>query len=713
MSAVRFFPIRWFEDSNWKSIQVIGQLENQQPVFIRVAFRPYFTIRYPTSIAPDEIDEAHTYLTSETPIAEVSVINEAERLYRIFTAKKEDYFNSLKFYKQNGLGTVLDENQEVKNKFFAERRINPGSWQQATDLRTLLYNVTTNTSYTCYELEFYTRTITSIDYFAPIPQGRVTFFNIEAIPSDNVSFPDEETDQPVDNIFAFSLVDVGPAGVRNIIYILTDKVLPERYTTNPERTGQPYQIEIVRATTEKELIQRFLNGLAQIRPNRLVSMNGRRFDLNYIGARVRNLGIDLPTFTPILSFEPYFYPTTIIQKKPFSLMDQVWALNAPAISQIDILDFYRRYLPQLGNHKLETLTQLILRKGKTGLGVQDMFTKYRNGTVENLLEIIDYSITDSILLYDLWTTTGIDQKLAEIANEWKNDAEYVITHDPEDLFEDLIRYIQPNVPEKQYHPGKPIATERKSGIHRNIYLYSLSTIYLTLLDKSDDPLAKFMANYFKNTNDEIIPFKSGYFNVTFAQAQEFILAQVPREKIIWIEENSIAVAGNPPTSTDNHGPIAFLSVSDYVSLIIVSQNSWILVNSLRTIFKKGMSSFVRPPFKLIERYVNYLVDFLINHPEENVTFPNLESTLDDFVLEEKVTAEDFAIVPTRKAEIIQQLRELSLPITTTWRKVSYIKTKEGNIIKEIYSQNPDVYISDIDINYYNNILRRTLRSVFT
>lgn len=704
MSAIRFFPIRWFESGNWKSIQVIGQLENQQPVYIRVSFRPYFTVRYPTDTTTVSINDAHDYLMSETPIAEVLTLNEVERLYRVYVANKDDYYDSIKFYKSNGSGTILDEKQNIKSKFFAERKINPGSWQQATDLRTLFHNVTTNTNYTSYELEYYTRNIISIDFNAPIPQGRTVFFDIEAIPSDDVSFPDAEKDRPADNIFAFSLVYVSSIGIRYIQYILTDHELPKRYTLSEKS----YQVEIVKASSEKELIQKFFEELALIRPNRMVSMNGRRFDLNYIGARVRALKIKLPPFTPILSYEPYFYETVIVQTEPIPSVDQVWALSTPSISQIDLLDFYRRLLPQLGNHKLETLGQLILKRGKTGLSVQEMFAKYRHGTPEDLLEIIDYSMTDSILLYELWVTSQIDQKLASMANEWKNDAEYVITNDMNDLFEDLIRYIQTNVPEKKYDPGKHITTERKPGIHRNVYFYSLSPIYLSVLQQHglQDPLSSVIANYFQNTNDGIIPFESGYFPVTFAQVQEFISAQIPKDQLIWIEKNSIAVSGNI-----NQELMKFLPTTGFSPLVIVSQKSWIIVDKSGMVFKKGLTAFVRPPFKLIDRYVNYLINFLITYPDQPVQFTNLETNLEDFVLEDKVTAEDFSSPPKRKLDIIQQLRELGAIAPTTWRKIRYIKTTEGNIIEGIYSQNPDRYIPIIDQTYYNTALQKALNSV--
>jgi hypothetical protein len=300
-----------------------------------------------------------------------------------------------------------------------------------------------------------------------------------------------------------------------------------------------------------------------------------------------------------------------------------------------------------------------------------------------------------------------------MANEWKNDSEYVITHELENLFADLIHYIDPTVSNPRHNPGLPINTERKSGIHHNVYLYSLSGIYLTFIEQLNTPLANTVADYFRPTNDGIIPFKSGYFPVTFNQVLAFITAQVPADKIIWIEKNSLAVQGDPPKSKDDRGPLPIFPLMDYIPLIIVSQKSWILVNNAGIIFKKGLSAFVRPPFPLIGRYVDYLVRFVIENPNQPIIFPNLEETLSDFVMETKISAEDFTNPPARKAEIIQQIRELGLPIPTSWRKIRYIKTVDGNVIEQIYNQDPNRYIKRLDLKYYNSTLQKALSSVFT
>lgn len=713
MSSVRFFPISWFEDANWKTVQVIGRLENSRSLFLRIGFRPYFTVRYPPDLSAEIIDDSHTYLANETPVAEVKKLD--ERIYRISSLNREDYENSVAFYEKNGLGEILDKDQDIKSKFFAEKRISPGSWQQASDLKTLLFNVTTNNRYTSTDLEFFTYTISTIDLPIPPPNSRIVFFDLEAIPTDDVSFPDAEADEPPDNIFAISRILYDGIQTQSTIFILTDKSLPPRYQTNVARTGRPFDVTIQRYATEKEMLQAFFNDLTEIRPDRLVSFNGRRFDLNYIGEHVRRFGITLPPFTKILNYTPYFYPTLMVQQKPFPLRETIMALKSPSVSQIDLLDFYRRLYPQLGNHKLETIGQLVLGRGKTGLTIRELFAKYRRSSQEDLFEIIDYSILDSLLLRDLWEASQIEAHLARMANFWKNDAEYVLTHELEDLFEDLLRYITPNVPSTKYIVGRPPLAERQPGIHRNVYLYSLSDIYLTALEQLGEPLADAIADYFQGTNDGIIPFKSGYFPVTFESIRSFINAQTTSPPV-WVEENSVAIKGAPRTGPGDLGPLPYFPLVDFIPLIIVANKSWILVNGSGTVFKKGMSSFVRPRFQLLQRYVDYIVQTLLQNPQftaGDLRFPQFETSLDDYALETKVTAEDFAQPPAQKQKqaIIQQLRELGQGATTSWRRVRYIETTDGPVIEEIYSRDPGRYAAKINVDFYNKKLQEAIRSV--
>ena len=688
ITTINIFPIKWFEDETWEHIQLIGQIEDSRYAYVKIPFGPYFTIKYSQKIHISNIRDSHKNLTDKFTSIKIETIS--NKLFRIYSLNKNDYHNIVSFYKKYGLGDITDENQNIKNKFFSEKQINPGSWQRATDIEKL-HGITS-----C-DLEFTTKNISNSDLAIDPPIEKVVFFDIEVISEDNISFPDSESLS--DNIFAFSLVDTSKIPIRNLVYINTNLNIPKCYHTDKNRTQEKYNVEIIKAKDEKDLIVKFLAGLQEIRPYRVVSMNGKNFDLNYIGSRCKLLGITLPNFTPMLSCEPYFHKELVVRKEPFPSAEEVWLLSIPSISQIDILDFYRRHLHQLGNHKLETISQYILGKGKTGLDVQDMFSKYRSGDIDNLLEIIDYSIVDSILLLELWETSKINKYLQIMSNQWKNDSEYILNTRLDVLFEDLIRYIKPNIPPKKFRQGKSITTERRQGIHHNVYIYSLSEIYLMFLQKINDPLAIKIASCFINTNDGIIPFDSGYFPVAFYQISNFITEIIPMEKIIWIERNSFAVVGDP---------IPLLKIIEYNPLVIVHQKSWIIVNKYGLVFKKGSSAIVKPPFPLIEKYINYVIYFMIENPKKNIILPEFESDFEDFVIEEKITYQNFMYPPKRKSEIVKQLKESGVFVSKTWRKIKYIKTIDGPIIEEIYSLNPQKYVPLLDMKYYNKTIDKAL-----
>jgi len=707
MSSITFYPFHWFEDKAWKSVQVFGRLEDGKSIYVRVGFRPYFTIRYSDNVDGADIDDFNLFIDDETPILSNDKIQ--DNIYRYYVKDKNDYYEAIKFFKDNEEVDILDRYQNIKSKFFSKYQIHPGTWVNATDLKTLSYTITHNSKYTSADLEFYTFNIKSVEYNGKIPKMIVGYWDIETIPHDDLSFPDAELDQPPDVIFAISLILTLPNQTLNIVYLLTDANVSTNYKTNPQRSnGIVYDVTIIKVSTEKEILERFYNDLVKYKPDRLLTMNGRRFDINYIGARSRLLKIKVPKISKLLTYDPYFQRKRMVQRRPFPLDEEVWTLDTPGVSQIDILDFYRRIYPQLGNHRLETIGRIILKRGKTGLDTYAMFDKYRKSTVEDLEEIVDYSVVDSILLKELYEVSRMEDYLYEMANFWRNESDHIIVTEMEYLFEDLMRYSGSIKPKEKYTVGRPLLTERKSGIHNNVFLYDLSATYIESLKNTEDPLAIQIADYFKNTSYGIIPFKSGYFPVKFSDVKQNINNNVSTENIIWIEEQFLAATSNNPGSNN---PYPMYKLTDVLPLVIVSQKSWILLNQDGVEFRKGLSGFVRPPFKLVDKYVQQLIEFAKNNPGKKPEFTNIQPTLDDYVIQSKITSDNFIMTPSRKEDVVNQLKELGQNIKTTWRKVKYIKTTEGDVIEEIYQKDPEKYAKLLNLKYYNDALRRILKTV--
>ena len=680
-------------DPTWTIVQISGYSENGQSIYGQIPFNPYFTVKYNPEVSPDSIDEYHNYLISETPIEKITSLPGDK--YRIYTRNKDHYYASLAFYTPNSPGKILDEDQSLLSKFLSARNITPGVWQVASNISPLKAKISVA------DLELAIPQITSSESDLPIPQGVLAFFDIEAISGDNISFPDPEAFQPADKIFAISLIVSQPGYPLSInSYIITDEILPSPHTLPRGQTAN-----IITVETEKDLLELFFRQLGKFRPDRLVSMNGRHFDINYIGVRSKILGVDIYPFTKLLSYQPNFQEVQLVQTVPFPLTSSVESMTTPGISQIDLLDVYRRLHPLLGNHRLETLGQIILGQGKTGLSVSDMFSKYRRGSVSDLLEIIEYSVVDSILLYDLWQKSKLDKVLAYYANFWRQDTDQVITTDLPLLFNDLMRYYTANLPvdfPTKYKVGRPIITDRVPGIHWGVKLYSLNGVYAKFIRQSNSPVAGIIADYFSD-DDAVIAFRSGYFPVHFSAISRFIERKVPSDYRIWIDETTIAVKSDYPMD-----PI--FKLTDIID-IIVAQKSWIVINNIGIIFRKGMSHLVRPPFPLLARYIDYLIARVKDGPQKSIKLPALVTTLQDLEREVKVAGKDFSAPSSRLAPLITQLKEEGIKAPSTWLKVKYISTKEGPIIKQVYNQDPQKYEKLLDKKYYRQIVTNTMSSI--
>ena len=686
MSSVTFFPTTWFVDASWTGMQTVGYLDNNKSVYLWFDLEPYFTVKYDDNTDLESIEEGHTFLTSSTPVKLVEFLT--ERIYRIVTTDLESYNNALSFVKRNVEGEILDEDQDIKSKWVSRFRVTPGLWQTAYNLKTLPFNIIEKRSYTTCDLEYLAESITSVNHTAPIPNKKVYLYDIESIPHDDLTFPDPTQENPPDMIFCISTVALNVL----TIFILTGTALPSKYITDPARSVQPYEVNVVSCSSEKEVLERFFAQLHDIKPDVLVTFNGRSFDNNYIGVRAELLGVRIPNFSKIIDGVTEFKIGRIVQRKPFPLDEERKILYVPGVLQVDLLNFYRRMFPYLGNHKLDTIGELVLGKGKTGLSIKELFSRYRSGTQEDMNVIIDYSIVDSILLYELWQVSDIFLSLSNMSSFWKNDIEEVLYNDERKAFINLIHYVAPDIGKRPYWPGKAPLAERETGVYKDVHLYSISNLYIEALANSTDPLANYFAKYFTGRSDGIVPFSSGYFKVNFSQIQR----RLPTNNVVWIDEDTVA------TTSHQNG----LTLMAIFPLVIVKDKSWIAVTDTGRMFKKGMGELVRPSFGLLRKEIDKRIALLAG-----LTPPQDEDiTLNDYELEIKITDKDF-IKPSNnnKADIVDQLKSLGQRVDTSWRRVKYIRTKNGPIIEDIYSNDPEKYSQILDLKWYQDKLNKTLK----
>lgn len=682
MSSIKFFPICWFEDSNWESIQASGKLQNGKSIYVRTKLEPFFTIRYVES--QDYIKNIHEYLLDKSPIHKIECIENNFQIYRYYTSNKHNYHEAIRFCENNKIGFIIDKDQEIRSKFFTEHRINPGSWQEATNLSTLTSNLKRESCYSRSDLECYAKEIKSLDCCDQIPPSLNAYFDIKVIPKEG-PFSSDFLERSPGQVFAITLLVGTGQSFKNTVYILS-----QNNCNNYLESERSCCTKIFWEKSEKVLIEKFFKDLEKYRPDRLINTNGGKFHLNNLRERSKELNINIPNFGKIITRPPYFYKST----------DDVWELNIPGVSQINISNLYNLLLPQLEAHTFKSLCQNIL--GKPRLSFLEIIELYKSGSQKNHHDLGHYLASDSICLLELWNMVDSEKHLANLANFWKNDSGRVVSTSKDLLFSDISHYISPMPPIKKYNPGDFTSINKSSGVHRNVHSYSLSNLYLNELSQLEDPFSQWVSEYFRNTGDGIVPFRSGLFDVTFDSIKKLIQNNFPNG-IVWFDENSLGLLGENHTNLE-------LNNEYIIPLVIVPKgtNSCVLVNKTGEIIKTGISPVVKPTFILLQKYIDYLIDQIISNVSP-IKFPDISSELEDFVLETKVNLQNFHSMNDHQKEIMNQIQEMGENNTRVWKKVRYFQTTKGAIIEKLYLKNPNLYL--LDENWYNLKLQEAIESI--
>lgn len=289
--------------------------------------------------------------------------------------------------------------------------------------------------------------------------------------------------------------------------------------------------------------------------------------------------------------------------------------------------------------------------------------------------------TDSVQeIYDLWVEHGTTEYLASIANLWMTSVDRVLTTPPSRLFTDLVQAFEP-LP--CACPKARLESEAKTGVYRDVYLYSTSDLCLDAIARTSTLLASKVVQHFRGSNMGVVPYRSGYFPVD--------KIRVPDDEILWLRDHVLV------TKTRRHGIPA-----KRLPIFIIWSKSCVIVDEDGNVYKHGLSRLVRPPFTMVDRYLDYLIDHLVKHKRKRVVFPKLELELDDFAMETKVTPKDL------ESPLVQQMLEHKITIERPWHQVRYIKTRHGLVIEDIYSKDPEKYIRDLDLEYYNRQVREIL-----
>lgn len=255
-------------------------------------------------------------------------------------------------------------------------------------------------------------------------------------------------------------------------------------TTIPD--AEYVNIPVIVVSTEKELIEKFYELWKEFSPTEIVHYNGYSFDIPYIIEKTLFYKID-PGSLGFLVSDSQTVETRQIRLATKSLPTKKTTWLLPGVKNIDLLPFFRRFYPELPNHKLDTVSRYILSEGKTDMSIERMFRIVGNGTPKERGEVIHYCFVDVLLLLKLDLHLNVVNNLAAVANSLCVTMEHILTMSDVKLTSSIIYNFDHEVLNKRLEvsAGSPTNKSFKAGIYYNLKTYDYKSLVLECLDSSD------------------------------------------------------------------------------------------------------------------------------------------------------------------------------------------------------------------------------------
>ncbi|AYV86118.1 MAG: hypothetical protein Solivirus8_4 [Solivirus sp.] len=320
-------------------------------------------------------------------------------------------------------------------------------------------------------------------------------------------------------------------------------------------------------------------------------------------------------------------------------------------------------------------------------------------TQENLFK--KYSINR---LEQYWNMS-IEFALRSLANFWKMSIESVLRLTDKELMNNLIFNFTSVPPPQlqvssfshpQRHPGD--SADGLKGLYSTVCIYSLSTIYLSNI-VIIDALTDTMKKYFDNTKRGRVLYESGFCMTT--------TPNLPVDTL-WFDKDRIWLLCETPTEVD------LIKIDTARVTISTKSYFYYLTNNLD--FDIGDRSLLIQPFRLINKYINHIIQFIKEHPNQPIVFPTFDQQLylGDLEMIVRIYPEyDYSglnekLTPFLKS-IIDQMRESGkFKPKGVYEDIKYIMTLDGPLIESIYSRDLPKYSQRIAFDFYDKIRMSTL-----
>ncbi len=668
--------------SGGTSIQFFGYTENDKSVYIRIPFISTVIIEYTEPVTQEEAVEISEGTVSDS--VSLSTVDD-----KILILTNPDIANS---------GTAYDEEEITRDpcgelsSFFQQKGIAPYQWLEINNLLKTKVRYNTDRGYSTFD-RFVEKG--SSGY---VPIHKVLFWDIETY-TDAEEFTNSERD-PV------TLISVVTSDGKNPPkgYLLT------RLKMNDFDQELTVKTEIIRYNSEKDMIKGFLNLWKKFGPDRSVTYNGYSYDIPYMLDRIDQLDIKIGQLGKINGLDSWI-TTEKIKTGAGPEWKRRW--NNPGVEEIDLLMYFRLRYPYFPNHKLDTVGNKLISWGKTGLDIEEMFNFFKRNDPKEMMIAGYYSITDSILLYNLYygavrkennniINGDVEYDLELLSNKCHVTAEDLLLKTPAEVISNLGYRVDPGTVLRD--PSVPLSDgnslkyngdfyiKPKFGIYTNVYNYDYSPILYDIMKHSFDFATQISADVLDTSGITLAKaLWDSDFTQTNSQHVESYLNRINEMGIIVdLNKNSLV------TIAPIENPL-LVSEGKYKLYAILSKTSRYVINHQGVITCHGRSEICKPTMTIEENLISDWAQSILDKSANLKFIPITAKTpVNMLVRKIKLSLGDESSNNELKNELYKQIQPI-----TTFKSVKYVHTLKG---PEIFKGQK---ISDMDLDKYNDILKKS------
>ena len=440
--------------------------------------------------------------------------------------------------------------------------------------------------------------------------------------------------------------------------------------------------ESIRFSNEADVIHKFFKIIDDFSPDRMYTFNGDSFDTPYIIERC-NIHSIIPKNIKFISK----------RIKGRFQWETVKVFNTPDIEHFDIIRIMLKFYPGLPNYKLETIGNLFIGEGKTGLDIEEMFRSFYTQSEEGMESLANYSVKDSVLLMRLNKKLKFDDLLENVANSCG-----ILTSEILDINDDILvdkcAYI---VDPGSYNLSGEIVKNNfftkiiQQVIYKDIHIYDYSIYYSIEMQRYEN---KF--NYDISIKSLELPAKvksNLYWSKYFIRGPEktYINELITQNDNI-IEMSDINLKSVGPVRDLLDGSL--ILINKYTHYLQLGKISFVARNLDGLIIKSGTSKVLKPTFKMALDYLDSVINYIFDQTNKIPEYQLEMGKLNDYLIETKLKDIDEYPNGSDKYILAYQFDQR----ISTWTKVKYYMTINGPILKDLYKG------EELNISYYEKEL---------